>query len=120
MPSKFAGVPAKFGGAPAKSCCCGGGGGEAIKFDPGTKVAGGAFVTNPGVSAAATKSGAAMKVSAEPEAATPLNEALSLFPIDPDFADEEDWVNTGDRNCAFCCRLRWSRLLSKRVLKSIT
>jgi len=76
VPSKFAGVPAKFGGAPANSCCDGGGG-EAIRSDPGTKVAGGAFATNPGVSAAATKSGAAMKVSAGAGAATPLNEALS-------------------------------------------
>lgn len=47
---------------------------------------------------------------------------LTLFPIDPELGFEADGPEdiTGDRNCAFCCLFRWSRLLSRRVLKSIT
>jgi len=60
-------VPTKSDGGPSKSGCDDGGGGEAIRSDPGTKAGAagdGAFVTNPVVSGAASKSGAGTKAVA--------------------------------------------------------
>jgi len=76
--SKFVGVPTKSDGGPSKSGCDDGGG-EAIRSDPGTNVGAvdGAFVTKPGASGAATKSGAGTKALTEAAAPTTFDEALS-------------------------------------------